>query len=155
MTYEFRDALKDQHEMQVTSFKTDPAQLSDEDRAEFIRWNMLALEDELHEALAEVGWKPWATSKHLNYDAYKSELVDAFHFFMNLMLAAGIGADEFLASYRRKREVNITRQRDGYNGVDGKCPVCHRDLNDPGVTCTLDEHGNGQCTAGLFGEASK
>lgn len=135
MTYEFRDALADQHALQQKSYKKDPTTLDDEERAEFIRWNVLALEDELHEALQEVGWKPWATSRHLNRDAFKGELVDAYHFFMNLMLAADIDADEFLEAYQAKRTKNAKRQAEGYDGVTGKCPHCKRALDDSAVMC--------------------
>jgi dimeric dUTPase (all-alpha-NTP-PPase superfamily) len=128
--YEFRDALRDQHELQIASYKKDPVGLDEETRTEFIRWNVLALEDELHEALGEVGWKPWATSRHLNREPFKKELVDALHFFMNLMLAADIDADELLDAYQAKREVNAKRQADGYDGVAGKCPRCSRALED-------------------------
>jgi DNA-directed RNA polymerase subunit M/transcription elongation factor TFIIS len=118
-----------QHRLQVESYHVRPEELDPEARAEFIRWNVLALEDELHEALGEVGWKPWATSRHLNREAYKKELVDALHFFTNLCLAAGITADELVNDYFKKAEVNAQRQVDGYDGVTTKCPGCRRELD--------------------------
>jgi hypothetical protein len=130
VTYELRDAFKDQHALQVDAYKKDPTNLEPEERAEFIRWNILALEDELHEALGEVGWKPWATSRHLNKAEFQGELVDALHFFLNLMLAADIDPDELLAGYQAKRLKNAKRQEEGYDGVTGKCPVCSRALDD-------------------------
>src|SRR5690606_25002112 len=71
------------------SYGLDPADLPEEERIEFIRWNVLALTDELHEALNECGWKPWATSRHVNEEAALKELIDAWHFFMNLLWAIG------------------------------------------------------------------
>jgi len=133
----FDDALQAQLELQKNSFGSDPTKLEGEDRLEWIRWNMLALSDELHEALAETGWKPWATSKHVNRAAYISELVDAFHFFMNLMLVVDCSAEEFLAKYAEKRKINIKRQEDGYDGVAGKCRMCKRAFDDPAVGCTI------------------
>jgi hypothetical protein len=107
-------------------------------RIEYIRWNMLALQNELHEALDETGWKPWASSKHINTEEYLGELVDAFHFFMNLLLATGIRpevmAEEFSRRYFAKREVNAKRQRDGYDGVSAKCPQCRRDIAEAATT---------------------
>lgn len=129
-------ALQAQRELQIKSYGQDPGVLTDEQKVEWIRWNVLALEDELHEALAEVGWKPWAKSKHVNRDAYVSELVDAFHFLMNLMLVVGCSADEFLDKYFQKRGINAARQAAGYDGVSGKCQGCKRALDDPAVTCT-------------------
>lgn len=129
-------ALAAQYELQKKSFGNDPKALSDEEKLEWIRWNMLALMDELHEALAETGWKPWAKSKHINRDAYVSELVDAFHFLMNLMLIVDCSAEEFLAKYFEKRGINADRQAAGYDGVTGKCPNCKRALDDAAVLCT-------------------
>lgn len=107
---------------------------SEEERIEFIRWNVLALTDELHEALNEVGWKPWATSRHVNEELFMKEMVDAFHFFMNLVMAgAPRGLDletivhTFITGYWAKRQVNRQRQEDGYDGVTAKCPSCKRE----------------------------
>jgi hypothetical protein len=101
-----------------------------------VRWNVLALEDELHEMLGEVGWKPWATSRHFNRQQYLGELVDAFHFLMNLILVARgeeqstkeLGA-EFSRLYKQKRIVNMRRQEKGYDGVSEKCS-CGRAVED-------------------------
>lgn len=133
--YEFRDAMRDQIDLQITSYGKSPLNLEGDERADFIRCNILALEDELHEALDEVGWKPWATSRHLNREAFKGELVDAFHFFMNLMAVAQIGADELLEGYQAKRLKNAKRQEEGYDGVSTKCPGCKRALDDDAVEC--------------------
>lgn len=135
--FNFQDALNAQRKLQINSFGKDPVGLEGEERSDWIRWNVLALEDELHEALAETGWKPWATSNHLNRAAYVSELVDAFHFFMNLMLVADCNAEEFLNKYVEKRKINIKRQEEGYDGIAGKCRMCKRAFDDPAVTCTV------------------
>jgi hypothetical protein len=136
--------LFSQRELQINSYGFDPSEPpSDEARIEFIRWNVLALTDELHELLGECGWKPWATSRHVNADAAMAELVDAWHFFMNLMWAvegggllgdAGALADVFQARYFEKRARNAKRQDEGYTGLE-KCPVCKRALDDPTTKC--------------------
>lgn len=135
MSDKLAEMLEAQHRLQVNSFGNDPTQLTDEERVEWIRWNVLALEDELHEALAEVGWKPWATSKHVNREAFIGELVDAFHFFMNLMLVVNCTAEELTKAYSEKRGLNAKRQTEGYDGIAGKCPHCKRALDDPAVLC--------------------
>jgi dimeric dUTPase (all-alpha-NTP-PPase superfamily) len=124
-----------QTDLQRKSYGADPADLAGDERAQYIRDMMLALEDELHEALAEVGWKPWATSRHLNRDAYLGEMVDAWHFFMNLLRVAKIEPAELFAGYMEKAARNAKRQADGYDGVAGKCPGCGRALDDPAVRC--------------------
>lgn len=128
--------LKLQRELQVESFKLDPAELDDEMRMEFIRWNTLALVAELVEMLDETGWKPWATSNHVHGEPALKEMVDAWHFFMNILWAiaggghgdADVLAEAFTERYLAKRKVNAERQAEGYDGVTGKCPGCKRDL---------------------------
>lgn len=128
--------LQLQLDMQRDSFKADPTAMGDEQRMEFIRWNVLALTDELHEMLAETGWKPWASSQHVNTVPAMNEMVDAWHFFMNLMLAlTGVDdceliARDFVGAYQSKHDVNRQRQLEGYDGITGKCPDCHRDITD-------------------------
>lgn len=107
-------------------------------RAQFVRDMVLSLEDELHEALNEVGWKPWAKSRHFNTEAFQSELIDCWHFFLNLMLVAGMDEDDLVAGYFAKRGVNIARQNLGYDGQSGKCPECKRALDDKYTTCNPD-----------------
>ena len=103
--------------------------------AQEVKDNILALEDELHEALNEVGWKPWATSRHMNREAYLSELVDALHFLVNLYALGGGDAMDMFERYLKKNNRNRERQLEGYDGIKGKCPGCHRALDDPAVEC--------------------
>lgn len=142
---ELSQLLELQHALQVESFGSDPLQLDPEARAQFLTWNAWALTDELSEVMGEVGWKPWATSRHVNVDAALGEMVDAMHFFANMALAiggaAGMTTDEIAyrlsTGYLKKRGVNAQRQREGYDGVSTKCPSCHRELSE--VTMTFQE----------------
>ena len=145
---QLQEWLRIQRELQEKSYGVDFDKMDNEDRITFITWNVVALTDELHEALAETGWKPWATSRHINEDAFKNELIDAFHFMGNLFLATGMSADEVMRRYREKRATNAKRQEDGYDGVTTKCPVCKRALDDPAVSCTYDpESHRAECAA--------
>jgi dimeric dUTPase (all-alpha-NTP-PPase superfamily) len=128
-----------QEQLQAESFGIVPATMDDEAKMAYIRSMSLALTDELHEALNETGWKPWAASNHLNADAFGAELVDALHFMVNLWLAAGWTADDVAEYYFKKAERNAARQRDGYDGLAGKCRVCKHDIADPGVYCSPEE----------------
>lgn len=105
-----------------------------EQRIANIKENVLACTDELHEALGEVGWKQWATSRHINEDALKKELIDAACFLINLMHHAGMTADEFFTLYLAKNKRNFERQAEGYDGVSTKCPHCSRALDDVGIS---------------------
>lgn len=122
--------LYEQNELQINTYGLDFGTMSDEEKIEQIKVNVLALTDELHEALAEVGWKPWASSRHINTEALRGELIDAYHFLMNLMLLAGMDDAMVARAYREKHERNKQRQADGYDGMADKCPVCNRALDD-------------------------
>lgn len=95
-----------------------------------------ALNDEVHESTKEVGWKSWAKSKHINEEAYRSELIDCFFFLLNLMLAANMTPMDIFRGYKAKLAKNLQRIKDRYDGVSTKCKVCKRDYNDAGVECS-------------------
>lgn len=117
-----------QQELQVYAFDINPIDFKDSDsQMEFIRWNALALISELVEAMNEVGWKPWASSHHINREQFAGEMVDLLHFFANLCLATGISGQMLAEGYVKKRQRNYERQQEGYDGVTGKCPHCNRD----------------------------
>lgn len=126
-------AMNLQRELQTKTYGKDIMDLPVDERIVEFRTHLLALEDELHEALAEMSWKPWAKAEYFNEKEVKGELVDAFHFFMNLCLIAGMDADELFARYCAKRDVNIKRQEDGYDGVSTKDPVTKKALDEPTV----------------------
>ena len=138
------DPLNAQHELQVVAYGIDPGHLLPEERHAFFLWNCFAFDDEVHEAGAEISWKPWASGQFFNRDAYIGELVDAFHFFLNLLLIANVPWDEFIRLYDEKRRRNLERQVVGYDGKSNKCPNCKRDLTDvdkarqASLTRTLD-----------------
>jgi dimeric dUTPase (all-alpha-NTP-PPase superfamily) len=107
-----------QREMQIQSFGADPAELVGEERKRFVTAMALAINTEVAEAMQEIAWKPWAKTDHLNRDAFIEELVDMWHFVMNLALVADCTAEEFYECYRAKVSVNIQRQVEGYTGLD-------------------------------------
>ena len=74
--------LDNQRKLQLKSYGVDVSALQGEERAAYIRDMSLALTDELHEALNETGWKPWASSRHLNKAAFAAEMIDVQHFWV-------------------------------------------------------------------------
>lgn len=112
-------------------------------RIGFIKDMKHAIDSELQEFMDEIGWKPWATSRHINFEAAQGELVDAFHFFMNLCMAVNMTPEMLFEKYKAKRLKNIKRQEEGYDGVTGKCPSCKRALDDEAVRCHEVKPGPG------------
>lgn len=117
----------------------DPQSLGGDDMATFMTWNFAACIKELSEATDEVGWKPWTqgpNARFINQPQFNMEMVDAFHFFMNMLLVANPDwtpaqiAEDFTKLYLRKNAVNARRQADKYDGVSTKCPNCHRELSE-------------------------
>lgn len=113
--------------LQRDSFGTDPLSFNTDEAVKFIDWNLTALVQEAAEARDEVAWKPWAKDRGqwLNRDNLVREMVDIMHFTVNVFLACGADADEVLARYLAKSQVNAKRQADGYThttnkGADGR-----------------------------------
>ncbi len=109
----------------------------DFDHNELVQWvriNVLAADDELHEALGEISWKPWAKAEFFNREAYLGELVDVLHFVGNLLVGAGVTDAELNAAYLDKMERNRERQRTNYTGLE-KCFQCKRAVDD------IEAHG--------------
>jgi hypothetical protein len=112
----------------------DPTDMNVDEVIEYIKTMTLAATDELHEALNEVGWKTWATSRHINTVAAFSELRDAWQFVTNLMFAVTGESPENLAdmlesALYRKISLNQARIAELYTGLD-KCPGCRRSLDE-------------------------
>jgi len=92
-------------------------------RAAFLRDHFVFCDQELQEMLYEIPffkhWKDYSkmTDEELvaAYDKAKDELIDAWHFFMNLSIGLGMDANEFYQRYLNKHKENIRRQDEGYD----------------------------------------
>lgn len=101
---------------------TDFGAMTEAERAAFMRNHRGYLEDEIAEALYEMpGYKLWKDYSNMDPETYamqwqkvRMELVDAFHFFINLLLCAGFTANELHYMYMAKNKENHRRQDDGY-----------------------------------------
>lgn len=134
-----QEMLDAQRQLQVQVMKTWPAEgLNEQDTALQIKEHILALLDEAHELLNEVGWKPWATSRHVNLEAARGEWIDAWHFMMNLAILLDMDEAMIEQMYFAKRAKNVQRQEDSYDGVALKCPKCKRAIDDPATKCSYD-----------------
>jgi hypothetical protein len=119
---------------------------------EYLRWNMLAVDDELAEMRQAISWKPWQhDAPYADREEIVKEAVDVLHFVANIIVAAG-GTDEILDKfYIEKMERNKKRQLNGYKVKDEgvKCELCKRAIDDVGrsrnlgicVKCLPDEIG--------------
>lgn len=125
-----------QIKIQTLAYGKDPRDITDpKERIQFIKDMELALRMELGEMLDETGWKPWATSNHVNEEAGQGELADVLLFFINLCLAFNASPEVIAAKTFEKMQRNLDRQLAGYDGITGKCVRCKRALDDTAVTC--------------------
>lgn len=59
--------------------------------------------------------KPWKqTPRPVNRDEFVEELADAWHFFIELHIIAGVGPEEVFKAYFAKTLENIKRRAEGY-----------------------------------------
>lgn len=112
----------------------DPTAVSFNRRADWIAHMILAATSELHEALNEVGWKAWASSRHVNDDACFNELRDAWQFLTNAMFTVYQVTPAELAqlletALDEKLVKNRARAAAGYAGTE-KCPGCRRAIDE-------------------------
>jgi hypothetical protein len=106
------------------------------EQVEYVKTMILAIQDELMEAIHETRWKPWATGekKIVDKDKFGGELVDIMHFLINLFLVNGWDAEDVFTAFWAKQKVNWERQQNGYDAHTTKCAnqLCRRALDEPG-----------------------
>lgn len=104
--------LSRQRAMQEAVYGVKPHELGGADLAEYIRLNVLAATDELHEVLDETGWKPWKRGElgEVNRQRYADEIVDVLAFVANLAVAVGIDGHELTWRLVGKWHENERRQ---------------------------------------------
>lgn len=101
---------------------TDFSNMTPEERADFMRNHRGYLADEVAEALYEMpNYKLWKDYSNMSeeqvaiaWQKVRMELIDSLHFFVNLLLCAGMTADEVHEMYMMKNRENHRRQDDGY-----------------------------------------
>ncbi len=144
----FEDWLMTTQVLQRQSFGKDPATLEGADLAEYVRWNTLAANDELMEALHEVDWKPWTVTEDgfRNRDAFVGELVDVLHFVANMLVAAKCSDAELTERYRAKQQKNRDRMASKTYDGKNKCPGCGRAYDDLAVWCVREGDTMYLCT---------
>lgn len=135
--------LESTRQLQVEAYGDTNWPKTGEALAESVKMNALAAMVEIGEAIAEVGWKDWASERGwVNRDAFIRELVDVDHFVANMLVAVGCTDQEWEEAYRKKQQINRDRQTAGYDGRSNKCPRCKRAYDDDTVDCS--PAGNGQ-----------
>jgi len=94
---------------------------NDSDKQQFINLNILAIFEEAVEIIKESAYKNpkvikfgWKKGQFFNEENFKAEIIDLFHFLVNLCLVVNMDADEFYNRYCIKNIKNINRKNEGY-----------------------------------------
>lgn len=139
----FNEWLKKTRQLQDEVYNVDYELLHGEDSEsinaliEYLRWNMLAIDDELAEVRKAISWKPWQHDEpYADRKEIVKECVDVLHFVANILCAAGATDEELDAEYLAKMQKNADRQKNGYRVLDAgvKCTLCLRALDDYDVS---------------------
>lgn len=97
--------------------------MNDIEKSAYIKEMILWTIDEMGEALHELKYAKHWSKKYDTWsleetqkrrENFKNEMVDSFHFFMNVLLATGMDANELFERYIEKNKINIERQNNGY-----------------------------------------
>jgi hypothetical protein len=107
--------VETQHDLQLETYGIDLRALRGAERARFVRDMVLACEDELHEILHLVHWKPWHEGR-LVYGAdvegleeAKTEFGDIMCFIGNLAGVFGLTTKDVMEGFELKVEKNRVR----------------------------------------------
>ena len=73
-----------------------------------------ALLHEVVELQRETDWKWWKTQKGIENQRIQDEVIDLWHFLIQLSIEAGLDPDLLVAKYIQKNKENTKRQQQGY-----------------------------------------
>lgn len=96
----------------------DTANLSDEEKTQWILNYSRAMTQELAELTDSVPWKWWAKYQEFDKQNAMVEIVDLFHFLVSAAQVMGMSAEDVYQVYLQKNKVNHERQDSGYSKKD-------------------------------------
>jgi dimeric dUTPase (all-alpha-NTP-PPase superfamily) len=73
-----------------------------------------ALLHEVVELQRETGWKWWKTEKAIEGQRIQEEVIDLWHFLIQLSIEAGLDPELLISKYIEKNKENTKRQKQGY-----------------------------------------
>lgn len=73
-----------------------------------------ALLHEVIELQRETDWKWWKSDKGVDNQKVVEEIVDLWHFLIQLSIEAGLSPDNLVTKYLEKNKENTKRQEEGY-----------------------------------------
>lgn len=81
---------------------------------DYIKDMSIAAIDEIMEALRETPWKPWKKNQLYNQEKFQDEIIDLWHFVINLSLASGMSEKDVYKKFVFKNNINEKRRKNNY-----------------------------------------
>lgn len=81
---------------------------------EHVRLMFIGIITEACEVLELTNWKPWKRASLINGEKLQGEIIDLWHFVINLTIATDMDAKKVIEKFKEKNKVNIKRQEDKY-----------------------------------------
>tara|TARA_Y100000592_G_C5454218_1_gene310428 strand:+ start:431 stop:802 length:372 start_codon:yes stop_codon:yes gene_type:complete len=94
-----------------------PVDLTDKASQQHLRDTALKGVEEMFEALQHLkNWKPHRNTEIKDFDReeFLEEVVDAFNYFLSLLVMTGVSADELFEAYSKKDDIIHKRLKTGY-----------------------------------------
>ena len=94
-----------------------PVDLSVKENQQHVRDMALRGVEEMFEALQHLkNWKPHRQTEITEFDRdeFLEEIVDAFNYFLSILVLTGFSADDLMEAYRKKDEIINSRLETGY-----------------------------------------
>ncbi len=94
-----------------------PVDLSAKENQQHVRDMALRGVEEMFEALQHLkNWKPHRQTEITEFDRgeFLEEIVDAFNYFLSILVLTGFSADDLMDAYRKKDEIINSRLETGY-----------------------------------------
>jgi len=109
--------MKDLASKRSAVLQTWPVNISTKESQQTVRDTVLKGVEEMFESLAHLkNWKPHRTTEVADFDheAFLEEYVDAFNYFLSVLVMLGIDAEELFQAYIKKDEIIHDRLKKGY-----------------------------------------
>ncbi len=94
-----------------------PVDLSSKSSQQYVRDMALRGVEEMFEALQHLkNWKPHRQTEVKDFDReeFLEEIVDAFNYFLSILVLTGFSADDLMVAYEKKHKIIEERLRSGY-----------------------------------------
>lgn len=85
-----------------------PVEISKKESQQIVRDTVLKGVEEIFESLSHIrGWKPHRLTEinEFDKDAFLEEYVDAFNYFLSVLVILGVSEEEFFAAYVKKDKI--------------------------------------------------